>query len=59
MHAGEGAFALVEQCRYTPRGAGGASMMVAVKRLKPGIVSREEDLVAFMDEVGSVRTKEV
>ena len=50
--SGEGAFAVVEQCAYTPGGAkGGPSIMVAVKRLKPGVVSKEEDLTSFMAEV--------
>ena len=51
--SGEGAFAVVEQCAYTPGGAkGGFSLMVAVKKLKPGLVNREEDLASFMAEVG-------
>lgn len=47
---GEGAFATVEQCLYTPK-SGGKPVMVAVKKLKPEIKANEEDMVSFMSEV--------
>ena len=61
-YAGEGAFAVVELCHYTPRpksapagGSGGGPapqpVPVAVKKLKPEIVSQPEDLKSFLAEV--------
>lgn len=50
--AGEGAFATVEQCQYTPA-SGGPSRMVAVKKLKPEAGAQKIDLDCFMAEVGS------
>lgn len=47
---GEGAFATVEQCLYTPK-SGARPVMVAVKKLKPEIVSHPEDLASFIAEV--------
>lgn len=50
---GEGAFATVEKCLYTPSEWGGQqTKIVAVKKLKPDIVSNEPDLLSFMSEVG-------
>jgi serine/threonine protein kinase len=53
---GEGAFATVEKCLYTPSEWGGQqTKIVAVKKLKPEIVSNEPDLKSFMDEVALMR----
>lgn len=80
MHTGEGAFATVEKCLYTPRthdgsiGSGKSGLdslsgeeqgptsptrrvtrEVAVKKLKPEIVSNDSDLDSFMAEVRATR----
>ncbi len=47
---GEGAFAVVEQCLYTPK-SGAAPCPVAVKKLKTTIMTNDEDLKSFMSEV--------
>ncbi|GAX84910.1 hypothetical protein CEUSTIGMA_g12331.t1 [Chlamydomonas eustigma] len=51
---GEGAFAVVEQCLYTPK-SGAKPYQVAVKKLKPSIVSHEEDLQSFLAEIALMR----
>lgn len=49
---GEGAFATVEQCVYTPK-SGAKPAMVAVKKLKPEVKANEEDMVSFMSEASA------
>lgn len=51
---GEGGFAVVEQCLYTPK-SGEPPSMVAVKKLKPEILKSEADLKLFLDEVSLMR----
>lgn len=52
LSQGEGAFAVVELCTYTPKAPSNRKpMKVAVKKLKPEIVDQDEDLKSFMAEV--------
>ena len=51
--AGEGAFAVVESCNYTSVD-GGKPLLVAVKKLKPHVLSSPDDLEAFFKEVSLV-----
>ncbi|KAJ9530986.1 hypothetical protein QJQ45_028871, partial [Haematococcus lacustris] len=52
--AGEGAFAVVEECEYS-RGEGGRSRRVAVKRLRAETLSSPGDMAAFVREVAVLR----
>lgn len=50
--AGEGAFAIVEKCIYTPAsGDVRAPQTVAVKRLRPEVMENQTDVDAFLKEV--------
>ena len=52
MHAGEGAYAVVELCSYVPIAYPDRKpVKVAVKKLKPEIVKHKDDLASFMSEV--------
>jgi hypothetical protein len=54
LHAGKGAFAIVEECVYKPP-AGGKPLLVAVKRLKPELTQNEADVMSMMREVALLR----
>eukprot|EP00798_Chlamydomonas_sp_ICE-L_P031247 gene31247-6391_t len=51
--AGEGAFATVEKCMYTPQT--GEAKVVAVKKLKPGVIQNPTCVQRFYDEVRLLR----
>ncbi len=57
--AGEGAFATVEKCEFSPTSGNGQvagrKQVVAVKRLKPEITSDPQELQAFMHECSLLR----